>query len=290
MSGNSILLADPFENILVIYRTILEEEGYQVETAPDLDVAAHCFSISHYPIIITEYFYSFEDTVDFIQWVKKIAPETYIILNTSAIIDDLTYGKLFNNGLDDYLLKPYAPEKLMVHVKKGFKQRGLIIENREKGSRLLDPIAEKSEEMIFNPPYFKKVVRQELKKAKRHQQPMSLLLIKMPKQEDMGNRFEPFYIDLVKILRNSLRDEDLLGRENGKLGILLSQTDQTGSRILGQRLSKAIQSHPSFESDDFLRPLIHDLSFQHYTFPSQAEVPAFVTPLLKEIDSQYPSQ
>lgn len=289
MNDNSILLFDPFENILTIYQTILEEAGFQVNTTTDLTKAAHFFSIKHYPIVIIEYVISFEDTVQFIQGVKKTSPETYIILNSSIAIDDQTYGKFFEMGLDDYLLKPYAPEKLLLHIRKGLKQIKLVQECREKERQsFFDPMAQKVQQEIFTPLYFKRELRRELKKADRHLQPMSLLLLKLPTQEVMGERFEPFYGKLINILKGGLREEDILGRENGKLGILLSQTDQTGSQTLGERLSNKIKSHPSFESDHFIKPIINDLAFQYYTFPDSSEIPEFINPLLQGLALDHP--
>jgi PleD family two-component response regulator len=291
MSGQAILLMDPFENVLTIYRMVLEAEGYLVDIVSDLKKSPRFFSEKEYPVVIMEYFNSLEDTVHFIQEVKQIAPETYIILNTSTVIDDPTYKQLFESGLDDYLLKPYAPEKLLVHIHKGLKQRGLILENREQEKQsFFEPMAQKVQQEIVNPPYFKKELRRELKKAKRHQNPMSLLLLKIPSQDIMGDRYEPFYGDLVKILKNAVREEDVVGRENGKLGIILSQTDQTGSQVLGQRLSDEIQACPSFKADTFLKPILQDLAFQYYTFPSELEMPDFLSLLLEGINNKPPSQ
>jgi GGDEF domain-containing protein len=146
-----------------------------------------------------------------------------------------------------------------------------------------EPMAQKVNQEIVNSLYFKKEIRRELKKAKRHQNPMSLLLLKIPNREILGDRYESFYGGLVKILKGALREEDVVGRENGRLGIILSQTDQIGSQILGQRLSEEIQSNPSFQADEFLKPILQDLAFQFYTFPDQSELPEFILPLLEGI-------
>ncbi len=102
---------------------------------------------------------------------------------------------------------------------------------------------------VYGPVFFKKLIRQEIKKARRHQQPVSLILLKLPSKDRMGNRFGSFYIELIDLLRKSLREEDLIGRENGNLGIILDKTDEAGSQNLGRRLSKLIQTHPSFQAN-----------------------------------------
>jgi DNA-binding response OmpR family regulator len=285
MSKHPILLLDPFENVLTIYRMVLEEEGYQVDILTDILKSSQLFSEKKYPIIIMEYFSSLEQTIHFIKEVKKTAPETYIILNTSNVIDDQTYQQLFKSGLDDYLLKPYTPEKLMIHIQRGLKQRGLILENREQEQNaFFEPMAQRVQQEIVNQPFFKKEIRKELKKAKRHQNPMSMLIMNIPNQELLGERFEPFYGTLVRIIKSSLREEDIVGRENGKLGIILSQTDQTGSQILRERLAKEIQTHPSFQSDALLEPILRDLCFQSHTFPDETEFSEFLERLLEEFN------
>ena len=288
MMGTAILLIDHFENVLSVYRTLLEEKGYQVDIASDLEKSAIHFSRKKHRIVILEYIDSLEKISLFIQWIKKAETETYIILNTSIPITDQDYQKLMEEGLDDYLLKPYSPEKLLLHIKKGLRQVGMILENEKRKESFFDPLAQKMEQEIFTPPYFKKELRRELKKSQRHGQPMSLLLLKIPNQEEMGQKYESFYGNLVKIIKGSLREEDVLGRENGKLGILLSQTTQAGSITLGQRLAKTLQNHPVFESDDTIQSVLNKLSFQYYTFPSQLEIPGFLNPLMEDLLGENP--
>jgi PleD family two-component response regulator len=287
MTKNSILLIDPFENVLNVYQTVLEGEGFEVDVVIDLSQSIHFFLKKRYSIVITEFFVSLADTVNFIREIKKTAPETYIVLNTSTIIDDLTYITLFEKGLDDYLLKPYSPEKLLIHINKGLNLIRLILENREKES-IFEPMARKGQQEIFNPSYFKKELRGELKKAKRHQNPMSLLLLKIPTKEIMGDRYETCYINLVKIIKSTLREEDVVGRENGKLGIILSQTDQTGSQVLKQRLYKKIRSHPSFKSDRLSELIAQELLFHSYTFPSISEPPEILKSLMEGVENRPP--
>jgi DNA-binding response OmpR family regulator len=291
LSENSILLIDPFENILTIYKIVLEEDGFQVDMETELPNALQRFLGKRYPIVIMEYYNSIEDTFHFIQEVKKVSPETYLILNTAEVLDDPVYTRLSANGLDDYLLKPYAPERLLVQIRKGLKQRELILENREQGQlSFFEPMARKVHQEIVAQSFFKKEIRRELKKAKRHQTTMSLLLLKIPTREMLGDRYESFYGTLVTIVKGSLREEDLVGRENGKLGIILSQTDQSGSQMLGQRLSDKIQSCPSFQTEPVFKPIVRDLSFHSYTFSGQSEMPEVLTRLFEGENSRLPSQ
>ncbi len=290
MPEKSICIIDPFENVFNVYRMILEEKGFAVCTFAELDQALQNCSSTAYSVIITEYFFPLEKMCHFIRSVKKAMPETYLIMSTSVIIDDPTYKEMFDAGLDDLLVKPYGQEKLMAHIEKGIKRQKIFLENRENEKENGDySTAKEDHQGVYNPAFFKKLIRQDIKKARRHQQPVSLILLKLPSKDRMGNRFGSFYMELIDLLRKSLREEDIIGRENGNLGIILDKTDEAGSQNLGRRLSKLIQTHPSFQANLSLQEPLNELAFQYYTFPHQTNIPEFLTPLLKEMEAEFPT-
>jgi len=45
----------------------------------------------------------------------------------------------FKNLLDDLILKPYSPEKILVHIQKGLRQRELILRKQDKSDDALKP-------------------------------------------------------------------------------------------------------------------------------------------------------
>jgi PleD family two-component response regulator len=288
MASDWILLLDPFRNLLNAYRMILEEEKYSVETALNLEEAYQLFGKRQYSVVITEYCPPFEETDDMIHWVKKNAPETYIIIVTNASIDEKMYDNLFTIGVDDFIPKPYSPERILVHVKKGLRQRDLILRQQklEKFS-FLEPFAEEGQEVIFNIAFFKRCLRQELKKAKRHHHPFSLILIRLPSNGETGSRFGDFYMDLVRVVKKHTREEDMIGKNDGEIGIILPETDQTGSETLLQRLSHIIHTDLQFKCDEILRSGIEALSFQSFTYPNQFSVPEPLKALLEEIEKEY---
>jgi diguanylate cyclase (GGDEF)-like protein len=287
MNSDWILLIDPFKNLLNAYRMILEEEKYRVETSLNLRDAYQLLKRRQYSVIITEYAPPFESTDYMIKWVKRNAPETYIIIVTNAAIDERMYENLFTIGVDDFILKPYSPERILVHVKKGLKQRDLILKVQElERLSLLEPITEKIQEVIFNIMFFKKCLRQEIKKARRHRHPFSLLLIQMPDKGKISDRFDSFYTELVKIVKRHTREEDMVGKNNGEIGVILPETDRAGSEALMQRLSTLILTHPQFESDNLLGSYTRTISFQSFTYPDQFSIPEPLRAVLEEVDKE----
>jgi PleD family two-component response regulator len=288
MSDNSILLLDPYKSLLSTYRTILEGQDYLVETAINLDEGFQKCSLKQYAVFITEYLSPFEDICRMIQWLKHKSPETYIIMVTHADIDKTTYEALFEIGIDDLIFKPYPPDRILVHIRKGIRQRNLIHQKQEAEERsLLDPLAVQIQQPIFNPGYFRKCLRQELKRAKRHQHPLSLVLIRIPTEAMMGDRFEVFCQELARLVRTYTREEDMVGRENGNFGILLPETDQAGSQALLKRLTRLIQNEQSFQSDQAMKPYTETLSFQTFTYPEEFLIPESLMSVLEEINKEY---
>jgi len=274
MAQNSILLIDPLKDILNAYRAVLEKEDYLVETAKNFDEAFHRLLARQYSVIITEYLHPFEDLHRMIGLVKQEHPETYVILLSLEIIDEIKYEKLFDVGVDDLILKPFPPEKVLVHIKKGLRQGELILKKRQlEKQALLDPIAQEDQNFIFNDVYFKKCFQQEIKKATRHKRPLSLVLVEIPYLEEMGEQLNNFCKELGQIVRKYTREEDLVGRHNGAFGVILPETDQGGSKAFVSRLLNLIQNYPGFQSDETIKPFLQTLSLKTFTYPDNFTIP-----------------
>ena len=286
VTQNWILLIDPFKNLVNAYRMILEAERYGVDTAGNLGEAYGQFGTREYSVVIIEYFPSYEDTCQIIRWMKERRPQAYILMVTNATIDEVEYGKLFSLGLDDLILKPYSPEKILVHIQKGLRQREMILRKQElEEQNVLDPCSAKGSGSIFNHMFFQRVLRQEVKRARRHGHPLSIVLVKLSPEEKKDS-FDSFCNEMARILRSYIREEDIVGREDRDFEILLPETDQGGSRALLRRLSSLIDSYPPFRDDDALRPFLQTLSLQAYTYPEFHDLPRSLSLVLGDIDRE----
>jgi PleD family two-component response regulator len=287
MNGHWILLIDPFRNLLNTYQIILTAQGFRVETAQSLKESSVKLSLRPYSVIMTEYFPPFEDTFLLIQKAKHMHPETSILMITHAQIDEDSYEKLFDAGLDDIIFKPYSPERVLVHVKKGLRQRDLIERTRALEQQ---PAGVTAPDLNLHPRTFKKSLRQELKRSKRHQHPLSLLLLDFADQEARRDRLEIFFSTLARILRRSIREEDILGRENGSFGILLPETDRAGSGAVMKRVSNLVKNYPPFENDKTMKSLAKTLSIQSFSYPEKFIIPPSLRVVVDDVDKEYASR
>lgn len=294
MDQHSILLIDPFKNLLNAYRMILEEEKYLVDTAVDINDTYLLFEKSPYSAILVEYIPPLENFQKVIQWAKEKVSEIYILMVTHENVDDQTYEKLFDIGVDDIILKPYSPQKIIFHIKRGLLQREEKFKIKKFESlTLLDPISRNRDEPIFNKTYLKRCLRQELKKARRHHHAFSILLIRIPDKGRGGERYGHVYGELVRMIRKFIREEDLLVKSNGALTLLLPDTNQMGSQSLVWRLSHLMKNHPSFKSDisdNLMREIAQTSSFQSFTYPDHFDLPEPLRVVIEEMKKEYPYQ
>jgi PleD family two-component response regulator len=277
MTDHRILLVDPFKNLVNAYQMILEEETYFVDTALGITEAYRFLEKREYSVLITEYIPPFKLTEDMIKKLKENSPETYIIIVTNTAINEETYEKIFEIGVDDLIFKPYSPSKILVHIKKGLKKREEFLKERDiERKSYRKPFSDQTPLVLFNPDNFKGYFRKEFKKSRRHHRPFSLLLISIPGQEKTDDRLKDSYVELADILRKNLREEDVIGRENGNFGVLLPETDQIGSQALEKRISCLFQTHPALQT----------LSLKSFTYPDKFVLPESLRGVIEKIDKE----
>ncbi|MBI5583893.1 MAG: response regulator [Deltaproteobacteria bacterium] len=284
---HALLLVDPYKNLLSAYRLLFEQAGLALETAASLREARTPLAQKDYPLILAELDMPGEESLHFWKEIKTKAPESYLILLTDTVVDEEKYERIFDAGVDDLILKPFSPAKLLVQVRRGLRQR---LSTRQADKKyvlpLLDPVSGSLERIIYNGDYFKRRFRQELKRARRHRDPLSLLLIKISGE---GREEKDYFLrELAELIRRLIREDDVIGRENGGFGILLYKTDQNGSKRMKIRLAQTIRNHRPFREDSF-HFLIKSLKIQMYTIPDQKKIPRKFSTIVGDIDREISS-
>jgi PleD family two-component response regulator len=205
---------------------------------------------------------------------------------TDALVDEEGYERIFDAGVDDLFIKPFPPKQLLVHVRRGLRQRALILQQRKQDQlALMDPISLTIKQIILSTDYFKRCFRQELKRAKRHEDPLSIILVKTSKSENEAEENDQFLMEVAKLLRKVTREEDIIGRENGGFGILLYKTDQQGSKLLIARLSHLIQNHLPFRKELY-QSLLSGLEFHPFTIPDGARIPKPFSRIMQDVNRE----
>jgi diguanylate cyclase (GGDEF)-like protein/putative nucleotidyltransferase with HDIG domain len=97
---------------------------------------------------------------------------------------------------------------------------------------------------LFNHRHFREVLRNEFKKAKRHSQPLSCIMIDLDYFKAVNDNYGHQYGDFVlaqsaQILKRLVRDTDFVARYGGEeFFVILPNTDMQGAFILAERIRK----------------------------------------------------
>ena len=292
MVRDRILLVDEDPNVLTSFKTMLEERGFEVETAQDRGQALSHLSRKSFSVLITEYLLEHVDTRDIIHRVKTTSPEMFVIVVTGAAIDEILHEELVDLGISDLFIKPFPIEGLVIAVKKALRTRHLAmgakrlrkqlnlarIRFRETSEGyLLDPLTGSPECQIYNDRYLRDRLNRELKRARRHNRYLSLMLLSLTSPEKVKGlgprKTDRYLIEMAKVVRENIRAEDTVGRHRQGFAFILPETESDGTTCVIRRLKGLIQGHPPFLSDPQFKKLNRRLNFTSYSYPEQLEIP-----------------
>ncbi len=118
-----ILIADDEPDILEILKYNLTGEGYQVITAKDGDEALERAKFFHPDMIVLDIMMPKKNGMEVCEILRKQpAFRETLILFLTALSDDSTQVKGFENGADDYISKPVSPKVFISKVNSLFRR------------------------------------------------------------------------------------------------------------------------------------------------------------------------
>ena len=128
MTKETILILDNEPYIQWSLKALLETEKYLPITADTIEMALTHFSTHAISGLITEYRIDQSCTLDAIRDLKKRFPCVYVMILTNGEVKASEYEEIINAGVDDFFTKPFSSEKILLHLKKGLRQREVLIQ------------------------------------------------------------------------------------------------------------------------------------------------------------------
>lgn len=111
-----ILVVDDDISILRTFASILEKEGYHVETAETATEATKKISHNRYDVVLIDIKLPDAEGTDLLLKIPKAANTAKIIVTGYSTVE---HGeKAADYGADDYLVKPVLAEELLTAVKR----------------------------------------------------------------------------------------------------------------------------------------------------------------------------
>jgi two-component system, NtrC family, response regulator len=125
----TILIVDDEKNYLLVLSAVLEDEGYEVLTAPDGPEALEIQKSSDLDLVVTDMKMPGMDGIEFLEQIKARDPDLPVIMMTAHGTVDKAVEAM-QKGAYSYILKPFDNERLILFAKKAMSTYQVVKENR----------------------------------------------------------------------------------------------------------------------------------------------------------------
>jgi DNA-binding NtrC family response regulator len=123
-----ILVVDDEKIVCESCKRILEEEGYEVETALSGREAFERMKENPFDIVITDLKMPGIDGMEVLRTFRKDYPDSIIIMITGFSTVE-TAVEAMKLGAFDYIPKPFTPDEVAIVVRKAIEKKNLVLEN-----------------------------------------------------------------------------------------------------------------------------------------------------------------
>lgn len=128
VSSPRILVVDDEMIVCESCKRILEEEGYEVETALSGKEAFDQMKAAPFDIVITDLKMPGIDGMEVLKTIRKEYPDTFVIMITGFSTVE-TAVEAMKLGAFDYIPKPFTPDEVTIVVKRAVEKKSLMAEN-----------------------------------------------------------------------------------------------------------------------------------------------------------------
>ncbi|RNC66677.1 MAG: response regulator [Desulfuromonadales bacterium] len=128
--STTILTVDDEEMIRDLLVAALSREGYRCFQAGSAEEARMVLRSQSVDLALLDIMMPGLSGLEFLKEIKALSNDT-VVLMVTAISDMETAMKCIHLGADDYLLKPFDIERMLLTIRNSLEKRRLLIENRE---------------------------------------------------------------------------------------------------------------------------------------------------------------
>ena len=117
-----LLVVDDDDRIRKLLKTYLAKQGFRVSTAGDAAEARHLMETLAYDLLILDVMMPGETGTELTAAIREREDVPIILLTALGESGDRIVG--LKSGADDYLVKPFEPEELVLRIEAIFKRAG----------------------------------------------------------------------------------------------------------------------------------------------------------------------
>jgi two-component system, OmpR family, phosphate regulon response regulator OmpR len=117
-----LLVVDDDDRIRDLLKQYLTRAGFRVTTASDAAAARKLLDLLDFDLLILDVMMPGEDGLSLTRWVRKRGVTPVLILTARGLADERIEG--LSQGADDYLIKPFEPQELLLRTEAILRRTG----------------------------------------------------------------------------------------------------------------------------------------------------------------------
>jgi DNA-binding NtrC family response regulator len=124
MNKNQILIIEDDRRLREVLQKILNRKGFNVDLAENGSEGLKKIKQDSFDVALTDLKMPGMDGMEVLQAIKKLSPQTYVIIMTAyGTIDSAV--EAIRNGAFDYITKPFKTEEILIVLEKALEDRDL---------------------------------------------------------------------------------------------------------------------------------------------------------------------
>lgn len=238
----TVLVIEDHQDQRDLLAIVLQREGYRVVSAANGVEALEKLETENVQIALSDIMMPKMDGFELIKRIRS-NPEyksIYLILITARIQEgDRVRG--LDLGADDYITKPFSFSELLARIRVG--SRVVQYQQHLEYQTQIDSLTG-----LFNRRAFEKKIGEEFERAKRYDNPLSLLILDIDNFKIINDTYghhggDAALIKISETLREKTRQSDFPSRYGGEEFVLiLPETDQASALQVANKIHEEIRS------------------------------------------------
>ena len=262
-SKEYILIVDDESMIRESLTELLSELGFNTDTAENGKIALNKIRKNYYTFLLTDINMPELNGLELIKTTKKEKHDISIIAIT-GYDKSFTYMDVVNAGANDFLTKPFKIDEIEAKIKR-------ITIERDIKEELAKLSITDSLTRLFNQRHFNYKLKEEVKRAKRQNRPLSLVLLDLDKFKEYNDNYGHLEGDKMltkagKVILSHIRENvDIAFRYGGdEFAVILVDADENTANYIRNRLEKGFEKGCDITASIGIATYMKELDFKNF--------------------------